>query len=316
MRWRLIIMSAKAGKSRQGDKHNIFIEPHLLITESIIPGRVFMKTYQTMVASVIIALLVIALTGCTKASSIPAEPAAPAMEEQESPPPQAQPSVQQPPTRTETVTTPPPRRTSPAPEPETPMPSASGLTDYQDSKIKRIIAKADKVTSYAFYYQTSANWNLIRDQYFIRGDKVKVKLYEVNFYNRQHYFDTVYLDTAAEASIAYCENRNHQRCTDQNREFIVVYNDFIIKLPHEWIKEVPYDAVWVGTEQIDNRAADAIEFDRNDGTTVRMKLDSFSGLPREIWVYQGDIENVIERYAFRDFSINSVTAADIEHQFI
>lgn len=276
-----------------------------------------MKTHQAIIASVIVALLVIAISSCTKASSRPAEPAVPAMDEQEtSAPPQAQPSAQQPPTRTETVTTPPPSRTSPAPQPQTPAPSTSQLTDYTDAKIKRIIAKSDKVTGYAFYYQTSANWNLIRDQYFIRGDKMKVKLYEVNFYNRQHYFDTVYLDMAAKTGIAYCESRDQRRCSDPNREFIVAYNDFIIKTPYEWVNEVPYRAVWVGTEQIDNRAADVIEFDRNDGATIRMKLDSFSGLPREVWIYQGDVENVIERYAFRDFSINSVTATEIEHQFI
>jgi len=170
-------------------------------------------------------------------------------------------------------------------------------------------------TSYAFYFQTSDNWNLIRDQYFIRDNRVKIKLFEINFYNRKHYFDTVYLDMTQQTGYAYCESRGQRRCSDPDREFLVEYSDFIIKTPMEWMREVPYNAAWVGTEQIDNRAADIIEYERNDGTTVRMKVDAYSGVPREIWVYQGSMENVVEKYAFRDFAINAVKESDMDHQF-
>ena len=276
-----------------------------------------MKKYQTTIIVLVMAiLLMISLAGCRKSTARQVEEGAQEIVEQPdeaAPAPSARPQQQPTPTQTRTVTTPSaPARTA-APRP----PATEQLTDYKDPKVKRLIAKVDaKVTSYAFYFQTSANWNLIRDQYFVREDKMKVKLFEVNFYNRKHYFDTVYLDMTSKTGYAYCEARQERRCLDQNREFIVEYNDFIIKTPYEWAKEIPYDAVWTGTEQIDNRAADVVEYDRPDSTIVRIKLDAYSGLPREVWIFRGDVENLLERYAFRDFSINSVKASDAEHQFI
>ncbi|GEM_PF-3961111 len=276
-----------------------------------------MRKYKATIAVLVIAiLLTLSLAGCRKSSPTTAEGTQEAPADAAQPAAAEQPQARQPqqvapaPTRTTTVTT--PQR---PPQPR--QPATEQLADYKDQKVKRLIAKADeKVTSYAFYYQTSANWNLIRDQYFIRGDAMKVKLFEVNFYNRKHYFDTVYLDMAAKTGLAYCESRHESRCLDQNREFIVDYNDFIIKTPYEWVKEVPFDAVWTGGEQIDNRAAEVVEYDRPDGTTVRIKIDAYAGLPREVWIFRGDVENTLERYAFRDFSINSVKGSDVEHQFI
>ena len=265
-----------------------------------------MKKYLATMAVLVIAML-LALGACTKVSK---EETPQAQEPIEAP--QEVPQEPEQPVVTKTVTTTTPKTTTPTKTVET-----QPASDYTDKKVKGLMQKAEqKTTSYAFYYQTSANWDLIRDQYFIKGDKMKVKLFEVNFYNRQHYFDTVYLNMADKTGLAYCENRDQVRCTDQNREFTVAYEDFVIKTPLEWIEEVPKDAKWTGTEQIDSRAADVIEYERGDGTTVRLKVDAYSGVPREVYIYRGDVENVLEKYAFRDLAINSVKNSDIEHQFI
>ncbi len=187
-------------------------------------------------------------------------------------------------------------------------------TKKMDSRVEKVLNKVDSIKSYEYYYQTSDNWDLIRDKYYIKDNKIKINLFEVNYYNKKHYFDTVYLDTNAESAVAYCEEPGHSRCSDSDKEFVVSYSDFIIKTPEEWVKEIDY-AEWAGTEQLDQRAADILEYENDDGTTTRMWVDSFSGLARQIWIYRGDTENIVEKYGFRDLAINSVRTSDMEHQF-
>lgn len=279
-----------------------------------------MKRYTGILITLTLAIMLLAsITACSRKEKAGQEGAIeqPATEEEAAPQPIGQPA-----TKTVTTTTQPARKaTTPAkattqPGQATEETEPARQVGFADQKVKNLVSKAEeKITSYAFYYQTSANWDLIRDQYFIRGDKMKVKLYEVNFYNRKHYFDTVYLDMAEKTGVAFCEDRKQVRCFDRNREFAIDYNDFVIKTPLQWMEEVPYEARWTGTEQIDNRAADIVEYDRDDGTSVRLKVDAYSGVPREVWIYRGDVDNLMEKYGFRDLAVNSVKDADMQHKF-
>lgn len=187
-------------------------------------------------------------------------------------------------------------------------------TKELNPKVESLLSKVDGIKSYEFYYQTSDNWDLIRDKYYIKDNKMKIKLFDVNYYNKRNYFDTVYLDMDEETAVAYCEEPGHTRCVDPDKEFVISYDDFMIKTPVEWVKEIEY-AEWIGTQQLDQRAADIIEYENDDGTTTRMWIDSYSGLARQIWIYRGDTENIIEKYGFRDLAINSVKSSEMEHEF-
>ncbi len=155
---------------------------------------------------------------------------------------------------------------------------------------------------------------MIRDKYFIYKNRMKIDLYDVNLYNKRNYFDMVYLDMSAKAGVAYCEDRHHQRCVDPDRRFDIAYEDFIIKTPKDWMLGLPADARVLSSETIDERLATVIEYPNPDGTTTRLWVDTFSGLPMQVITYQGEVENTFERYGFRDLSVNSVLASNVEHQ--
>jgi hypothetical protein len=202
----------------------------------------------------------------------------------------------------------------PTPSPVT-VPPVTAPAPSSDPKLTALMKKAkEKVKSYGFYYTTSQNWELWRDQYFVRGDNIKVKLYDVNLYNKENYFDTVYLNTRAKTGSAFCEHDSHVKCKDKDREFVVQYEDFVIKTPLEWLESM-HNARWVGTETFDDRNTQVVEYDEN-GSTVRVWIDAFYGVPLKVIVYHGDIENAIAKYGFRDMTINTVTSSDMQHIYL
>lgn len=224
------------------------------------------------------------------------------------PEPVSEPSA---PTPAPAVETPP---APPAVEPEPPVVETKAPIKVTDSKLQSLLEKQEKVNSYSFYYSTSENWNLIRDQYLIKGDIVKVKLFEVNQWDKD-YFDSVYLNMKTKTAKAFCENRDQDRCKDKDREFAVNYEDFIIVTPLEWLNSITPDAEIVSSESFDERMSAVVEYKRDDGTMVRIWVDKFAGIPVRILVYMDEVENVLEQYSFRDLTINTLTRKDMEHQF-
>ncbi len=270
-------------------------------------------------------ILLFVLAGCAKIQA-PSEAGAPEQRAQEDAapvPPVIEPAApaparQEPPARarepapsTQPYT--PPSQTAPSAPAAPTAPVSTGA--YADQKVASLVQKArDKVESYSFLYQTSDNWDVIRDKYFIYKNKIKIDLYDVNLYNRRNYFDMVYLDMSAKTGVAYCEDRHHQRCIDPDRRFDVAYEDFIIKTPKDWMLSLPADAHVISSEMRDQRLATVIEHANPDATVTRLWVDTFSGLPMQVITYQGEIENELEKYGFRDLSVNSVLSSEVEHQ--
>ena len=192
--------------------------------------------------------------------------------------------------------------------------SLQDLSGYQDPQVARLVARQDKAKSYHFYYSTSENWNVIRDQFFMKGDKIKIELYEINRWNND-YFDTVYLEPTTKTAAAFCENKNKDRCRDNDRKFDVSYEDFVIKTPLEWLASIPRDARVTGSESFDERMSSVVEYTRDDGATVRIWIDRFSGVPVRVLIFMGEVENILEEYNFKNLVINTLTSQDVEHQY-
>lgn len=234
---------------------------------------------------------------------------------------QAQPAQQAPSAGTPTQQ---PAAPSAVQQPASPSPAAQpGSSDdvyvpptprQIDPKVKSMLDKAkDKPNlGYSFYFTTTDNWELWRDRYFIKGSNIKIQLYSVNLYDRDNYFDTVYLNMETKTAFGYCEGVTSGRCPNPDREFKLNYDEFIIKTPLDWLADLTY-AEWVGAEQFDERLAQMVEYKRIGGNTVRVWLDSFSGIPVQVVVYGDDLEDIRERYGFRDLTV-SVASSQVRHQ--
>jgi len=58
-----------------------------------------------------------------------------------------------------------------------------------------------------------------------------------------------------------------------------------------------------------------VEYTRDDGATVRIWIDRFSGVPVRVLIFMGEVENILEEYNFKNLVINTLTSQDVEHQY-
>ena len=173
-------------------------------------------------------------------------------------------------------------------------------------RVKEIIGKADtKLISMGYLYAGPENDGRFLDTYYVKGDKIKVKLYEDNIYVTEGYFDTVYLNIVEKTATARCENR--KRCisgnTDNmNKVLDANYDDFRRKLPYEWLQDITTPTA-VGEEIVDKRSVLKIEYPKKD-TMVEMWLDKTYGVPLQIkTIYPNEDE---ELFQFTNVQFNTL----------
>ncbi len=172
--------------------------------------------------------------------------------------------------------------------------------------VQAILDKADeKVTSYLFYYAPPPD-NLARNKYFVKGNRVKVELYEVNFYNAEDYFDTVYLDRIKKTAIAFCENRQTSLCAKSTQAQVLPYEEYAIKLPHEYLEEVS-SASKMGSETLYDRMSVKLKYNVK-GQEYETWVDQYSGLPMRVKV---GLEKEAPKFEFRELAINSLFDEDV-----
>jgi hypothetical protein len=178
-------------------------------------------------------------------------------------------------------------------------------------KVKEIVDKADnKLVSMGYLYAGPENDGRFLDTYYVKGDKIKVKLYEDNIYVTEGYFDTVYLNIVEKTATARCENR--KRCVsgntdNMNKELDANYDDYRRKLPYEWLQDITTPTV-VGEEVVDKRSVLKIEYPNKD-TMVEMWLDQTYGVPLQIkTIYPNEDE---ELFQFTNVQFNTLKEEDM-----
>lgn len=187
----------------------------------------------------------------------------------------------------------------------TPVPAIS-------KEMKALLEKADqKVQSYAYLELIIPNKQQ-PDTIFVKGSKIKIKLYEYNPYVLETYFDTVYLDTSAKTIVGRCEN--NKRCVSpqlDNRKKDwnnLNYDQYLPKTPYEFLKQVPATARIVGHETRDSRLVTKMEYEEG-GKLVQMQVDENYGMPVTIRIVTSTGEEL--NYKFNDIWFNSLADKDV-----
>ncbi len=176
--------------------------------------------------------------------------------------------------------------------------------------LKDLLSKADyKIKSYK-YVLTEPPMNRAMHAYYVKGDKIKIKLFEENAYKLGEYYDTVYLDRANHRATARCENA--QRCvtggTDYTKQvFEADYNKYNTKTPIEWLKEITFAEI-IGPEVISGNSATKIRSVQN-GKTTDLWIHNTYGLPVQVVVTHDD--GTKDTYKFGDNVFNQVTDSDV-----
>ncbi|MBI4738646.1 hypothetical protein HY772_03655 [Candidatus Woesearchaeota archaeon] len=185
---------------------------------------------------------------------------------------------------------------------------SQGETRTPTKRVRDLLAKQGlKVKSMIFMYQDPQN-KPEKDRYFIKGEKMKIALAQLDHITDNIYVNTIYLDLSTQEAVGYCEAKMY-RCKDPNKPFPVPLSKYERKTPVDWITGITY-AEEIGSETIDNRGVTILQFE-DDGSTVKMWLDVFFGVPLKIQVANGTI---VDEYIFEDISFNSVTDDQLVHK--
>lgn len=176
--------------------------------------------------------------------------------------------------------------------------------------LKDLLSKADyKITSYK-YLLTEPPMNRALNTYYVKGDKIKVKIFEENAYTLGEYYDTIYLDRANHRATARCENE--KRCVTGGQDytkqvFEADYNKFNTKTPTEWLKEITFAEI-IGPEVLDSKSTTKIRSVQN-GKTTDLWIHNTYGLPVQVVVTHDD--GTTDTYKFADNVFNQVTDSDV-----
>ena len=200
----------------------------------------------------------------------------------------------------------------PIAEPSAPeQPQRTQSAASYTAKLQELLDKTQKVKSYTFYYIDSTT-QLQADQWFVKGDRAAVKLYEPNYWDREEWVDTVYLDFARRTAVGYCENWQKVRCTDNNRMFTIALAPFDKKLPTYWLSQIPAEAQVMGSETIDERFVTKIQWTEG-GKTYTMWMDNTFGIPIKVLIEGG---REPEEFYYKDMAFNAVKEEMLVHQYV
>ncbi len=259
------------------------------------------------------AILAIMLVACAQ----------PAMEKEAEPMQDMTEGGRQPPARplpSERVTTPAEPETTTTTMPETAtMPASAPVTTTStaggenDPEVKDLLKRADeKITSLRYLYGGSETGNLFLDTYDIKGSKMVLHRYEDDYYVREGYYDTVYIDMAAQSAVGCCIEQS--RCKSHNvdntgKRFDVDFSTLKIpKTPYQWAKEVKGAEV-VGPQTFASRSVTFIKYTDANGAQVDLWVDDTYGVPHKVVVTSGGQEI---KYQFNDLKFNTLKDADFE----
>jgi len=173
-------------------------------------------------------------------------------------------------------------------------------------EIKTILGRADDiVTSYSYLYALPPS-DVSGSMIYIKGNKMKIALRETSVYGFQDYIDTIYVDFTAKTALGYCEDARIQACMNKSKKTVLDFNQYNIKTPYQWLKEIPVAKQFANVIVWD-RNADVLEHIEGD-TRYTYWIDSFSGIPVKI-IINTPGEHIINE--FRYLSVNYLNDEDV-----
>jgi len=204
----------------------------------------------------------------------------------------------------------PPVRALPSERQTTQPPSEVVVTQKvtMSPALRDLLKRADeKVSSLQYLYGGTDTSDLFLNTYLVKGTKMRIKMYEEDYYVREGYYDNVYLD----AGVGCCEENS--RCKSHNidntgKKFDVDASMLkITKTPYQWTKEIPADAKIVGPQTVNSRSVTYLTYSLPDGSGVEMWVDDTYGVPHKVIV---DKNGNKMKYQFNDMTFNSLKDTD------
>lgn len=151
-----------------------------------------------------------------------------------------------------------------------------------------------------------------KDFYYVKGDKIKIRLSDKVGLIAKEQYETVYLDRAEKKAFAQCADR--QDCTTIQRQNYRVVNfyQYNPKTPLEIVDELKSKNAEVQEFEsriIENSRTTPVNYTDGNGNEVKLWLNELYAFPYEIDTIKG--ENIISISRYTDVAFNRVSDSDV-----
>jgi len=168
----------------------------------------------------------------------------------------------------------------------------------------------DKLTSMQYLYGGTDTGNLFLNTYLVRGDKMRIKPYEENYYVRDDYYDNVYVNLGVGCCEVLSRCKSHNVDNTGKKFDVDVSKLDIPKTPLEWLKDIKSNAIVVGPQTFNSRSVTHIKYVQDDGKEVLMWIDDTYGVPHKVEIQVDG--TVVEKHQFNDLKFNDLKDADFD----
>ncbi len=185
-----------------------------------------------------------------------------------------------------------------------------------DADLAALIAKSKKVKSYSFGWAPIEIVNgepvtTIKHLYAVKGEKVRVETPFPSKYNHATFVPIIYLDLATKSARGWCTNQEIRECPPEGEERPARFSDYIIKLPMEWLDEIPNDAVLKEGPTFFDRKTKTVEYEK-DGQYYQLYLDAFYGVPVRVGIYSDpEFRTLTGGVEYQNIAFNKVYVEDV-----
>ena len=149
--------------------------------------------------------------------------------------------------------------------------------------------------------------------YYVRGTKVRVDVWHQPsaplFVTTN--VDTVYLDTATQTAQGFCMSSLPTKCDVKGAGRQVQYGDYVIKLPLDWLSDIPADATMNNGITFQNIDTDRVRYAK-DGKFYELLINSQNGIPLSAKAYSdSDYSNLVGGVEYQNIIFNNLKDADV-----
>ncbi len=165
-----------------------------------------------------------------------------------------------------------------------------------------LLEKTKTIKSIQYLYVTSKETAM--NDFYVKGNNMKIKLMEPFIINATDMYDVVYIDLIEKKAKAYCEI-DEECFRIKGKVYDVSFSSYYRETPLDWAKklEKARNVVKIGSEMIENKRA----------IHYSLELENASG---EVWIweYNGLPLKIIlnnHTYEFRNLAVNTLQDSDV-----
>ncbi len=181
------------------------------------------------------------------------------------------------------------------------------ITSENTFEVAQLLEKSQTISSYK-YILDSFKGNFYTAYHL--EEKVKKEYLSPIKFNKELYYDTVYLDENKKTAVGICQSKTVLCEGSFNRAFNLDYNTEKIELnPLGVIRGINH-AKEVTTQTVNGRSAVILEYQNKRGQIEQLWVDDFYGFPLRQEIFS-DNEEIIEKHTFSRIEVGNVKESKV-----